>query len=273
MKAFSENQNVRWIAQILAGLLAAIALYMGASMTYDVMGDVLPGNETTRLLALAFFDGGAVTWAGIYVYLARGSRQRAVSFWMMCFDLLGVIAMVIGAIYTGGQTLVNPPAWLAKFIVDSVMVVMSANLISLYYYHISKPEVQESIEAANLEDALANEAMQQARVNIEREARALGSILARRATGRLKYRLALPMSEAERAEFDGETIDATAEDMPALPYAQRPAFWDYVKSFFGFGRSTPSPVTQPSPNSTESPTPSPGPAPAPTPQDPEPPQA
>jgi len=271
MKAFSENENVRWIAQILAGLLALIAVYMGATMTYDVMGDVIPGNETTRLLALAFFDGGAITWAGIYVYLARGSKQRAVSFWMMCFDLLGVIAMVIGAIYTGGQNLVNPPPWLAKFIIDSVMVVMSSNLVALYYYHISRPEIQETIEASNLEDALANEAMQQARVNIQREARALGSILARRATGRLKYRLALPMSEAERAEFDGDAIDATAEDLPALPNPPRLTFWEYLKSFFGFGRSMRSPVTPLSQSSPETPTPSPVPEPAPAPQ--EPPQA
>jgi hypothetical protein len=230
---------------------------MGAAMTYDVMGDVIPGNETTRLLALAFFDGGAIAWAGIYVYLARGSKQRAVSFWLMCFDLLGVVLMVIGAIYTGGQTLVNPPAWLAKTIIDGVMLVMSVNLIALYYYHINKPELQESIEAANLEDMLANEALQQARVNVEKEARALGAIMARRATGRLKYRLALPMSEAERAEFDGEAIDATAEDVPALPDQQRPDFWDYLKSFFGFGRSTPSPVTLPSPSSSETDTNSP----------------
>src|SRR5262245_28725717 len=132
MENLSSNKNLKWIAGVLAGLLAAIAVYMGAIMTYDVMGDVIPGNETGRLLALAFFDGGAISWAGMYVYRARGSNQRSVSFWLMVFDLAGVVAMVIGAIYTGGQTLVNPPPWLGKFIVDGVMVVMATNLIALY---------------------------------------------------------------------------------------------------------------------------------------------
>src|SRR5688500_19997608 len=120
MEKVTNNTNIKWLAQILAGLLAVIAVYMGALMTYDVMGDVLPRNETARLLALSFFDGGALAWAGMYVYLARGSSQRAVSFWMMLFDLAGVVAMVIGAILTGGQELTNPPAWIGKFIVDGV---------------------------------------------------------------------------------------------------------------------------------------------------------
>lgn len=274
MKAFSENQNVRWIARILAGLLAGIAVYMGASMTYSVMGNILPNNETTRLLALAFFDGGAITWAGIYVYLARGSNQRGAAFWLMILDLLGVGAMVMGEILTGGQTLVNPPPWLGKFIIDSVIVVMLANLFALYYYHINKPELQESIEAANLEDMLANEALQQARVNVEREAYTLGAILARRATARLKYRARLPMSEEEAAEWRGEAIDATAQDLPALP-APSPSvnFWETLKSFFGFGRFRQLQDTPSSKNSSDLPNPQPQdeppPLPVPAPQDPE----
>ena len=270
MKNYFENQNFAWIARIFAGLLALIAVYMGARMTYDLMGDVLPGNETTRLLALAFFDGGAAAWAGMYVYLARGSNQRAVSFWMMCFDLLGVVAMVIGEILTGGQQLVNPPVWLGRFIIDSVIVVMCANLIALYYYHINKPELQESIEAANLEDMLANEAMQQARANVEREAQVLGAILARRATARLKYRARLPMSEAEAAEWRGEAIDATAEDVPALPGPQRLTFWDHVMSFFGRGQSRQqldTTASKNSPDSTNPQTPTEPPAPEDQPQE------
>lgn len=80
--------------------------------------------------------------------------------------------------------------------------------------------------------------MQQARARIEREAQTLGAIMARRATARIKYRLSLPMSEAEAAEWQGQTIEATAEDLPALPQPVGLSFWEYLKSFFGRGRYT-----------------------------------
>ncbi len=266
MKTFSENQNVRWMAAILAGLLGVGAVIMGAYMTLQVMKLVLPESLFAQYMALAFFDGGALGWAGTYIYLARGSQQRAVSFWLMWYDLAGVVAMVIGEILLGGQQLTTPPPWLGQFIVGAVIVTFAVNLVAWYYYHQNKPELQETIETANLEDTLADEAMQQARARVEREAQSLGSILARRATARLKYRLSLPMNEAEAAEWNGQTIDATAEDIPAaLPLPQqRLTFWDYLKSFFGSGRSMPSPAMQPSQSSSEIPTSSPAPADPPT---------
>ncbi len=238
MKAFSENQNVRWLAAILAGLLGIGAVIMGAYMTLQVMKLVLPESLFAQYMALTFFDGGALGWAGTYIYLAKGSRQRAISFWLMWYDLAGVVAMVIGEILLGGQTLTHPPLWLGQFIVGAVIVTFAANLVAWYYYHQNKPELQETIEAANLEDKLADEAMQQARARIEREAQTLGAIMARRATARIKYRLSLPMSEAEAAEWQGQTIEATAEDLPALPHPMGLSFWEYLKSFFGRGRYT-----------------------------------
>lgn len=254
MEKLSNNKNLNWIAAILAGALAAIAVYMGAIMTYDVMGDVLPGNDTARLLALAFFDGGAIAWAGICIYLARGSNQRAVSFWMMCFDLAGVVAMVIGAIYTGGQTLVNPPPWLGKFIVDGVMVVMASNLIALYYYHYNKPEVKEAITAQDLEDELTEQAEQQARANIKREAMQLGALLAGRVTSRIKYRMRLPMTVDEQAQWNGEIVEGETLPQPALPAPASDDVPTWVKAifrFFGRGRS---PQAQPSEPITSTPT-------------------
>ena len=60
MKAFSENQNVRWLAAILAGLLGIGAVVMGAYMTLQVMKLVLPESLFAQYMALAFFDGGAL---------------------------------------------------------------------------------------------------------------------------------------------------------------------------------------------------------------------
>ncbi len=142
MKAFSENQNVRWLAAILAGLLGIGAVIMGAYMTLQVMQIVLPKSVFAQYMALAFFDGGALGWAGTYIYLAKGSHQRAVSFWLMWYDLAGVVAMVIGEIIIGGQSLVDIPTWLGGFIVGAVIVTFAVNLVAWYYYHQNKPELQ-----------------------------------------------------------------------------------------------------------------------------------
>jgi len=164
----------------------------------------------------------------------------------MIFDLLGVGAMVIGAIYTGGQTLVNPPPWLAKFIIDGVMVVMLANLYALYYYHTNKPEVREAINAQTLEDQLIEQAEQQARANIEREAQTLGALLAGRVTSRIKYRMRLPMSETEAAQWRGEIVEG--QEIPQPAQLPAPAYdgvpvWltGLLQRFFGRGGSQPQP--------------------------------
>jgi hypothetical protein len=74
-------------------------------------------------------------------------------------------------------------------------------------------------------------------------------------TARMKYKMRLPMSEREDAEWRGEIVDAQAYDPAELPAppVQNETFWSSVKSFFGGKRSRqPSDTTQ-SRNSTSSP--------------------
>jgi hypothetical protein len=73
-------------------------------------------------------------------------------------------------------------------------------------------------------------------------------------TARMKYKMRLPMSEREDAEWRGEIVDAQAYDPAELPAppVQNETFWSSVKSFFGGKRSRqPSDTTQ-SKNSTVS---------------------
>src|SRR5688500_10551939 len=110
MEKITNNKRLAWLAGVFAGLLALVAVAMGVWMTWLVMGRVLPGNETARDMALAFFDGGALGWLGVYVYKARGTPQRSISLWLLVLDLAGVVAMVIAEILLGGQSLVDIPA-------------------------------------------------------------------------------------------------------------------------------------------------------------------
>lgn len=259
MEKITSNKRVAWLAGIFAGVLALVSVAMGVWMTWLVMGRVLPGNELARYMALAFFDGGALGWAGVYVYKARGTPQRAVSLWLLVWDLLGVVAMVIGEILLGGQQLVNIPAWLGKFIIDTVIITFAINLVAWYYYHTNAPETREAINAQDLEDQLTEQAEQQARANIEREAQVLGSLLAGRVTSRIKYRMRLPMSEQEAEQWRGEIVDAETLPQPALPApaGARVGLWDWLKSFLQIGMpaqvqqselTTPMPSLEPSSN-------------------------
>lgn len=247
MERITNNKRLAWLAGILAGLLAITAVAMGVWMTWLVMGLVLPGNQTARFMALAFFDGGALGWAGVYIYKARGTPQRAVSLWMMVYDLAGVVAMVIAEIFLGGQQLVDIPLWLGRFIVDTVIITFALNLIAWYYYHTNQPEVREVITAQELEDELTEQAERQARANVEREAQQLGALLAGRVTSRIKYRMRLPMTQTEREQWEAsEVVDAETLPQPALP---APATYDsmpvwlagLLQRFFGKGQPQPQP--------------------------------
>ncbi|MEO7841615.1 MAG: hypothetical protein ABIU06_19920 [Anaerolineales bacterium] len=244
MEKITNNKRLAWLAGVFAGLLSIIAVGMGVWMTWLVMGRVLPGNLTARFMALAFFDGGALGWAGVYVYKARGTPQRSISLWLLVWDLLGVVAMVIGEILIGGQELVAVPAWIGKFIIDTVIGTFALNLVAWYYYHTNAPETREAITAQDLEDELTEQAERQARAAIERESQQLGALLAGRVTSRIKYRMRLPMSETEAEQWRGDIVDAEALPSPAqlpAPVSDGVPVWlmGLLHRFFGHGRSQP----------------------------------
>lgn len=237
----TDNSLIKWFVGVFALIFFIALILWTASLTLGIMDIVLPHNPAAKYYALALFDGGALVWLGMFAYQARGVPQRGVSLLMFCLDFLGVILMTIGGVYMGGQALADIPAWLGSALVNGVIGATLANVGAAYYFHLNNPETRESMQAQSLEDTINEEAIRQARANVEREARQLGSIMARRATARIKYRLALPMSVNERSEWEGETIEATAEDVPTLPAPADdvPAWVRTVFRFFGEGRKQP----------------------------------
>lgn len=233
----NDHALLKWFVGVAALAFFVTLILWTASLTMNIMEIVLPSSPAAKYYALALFDGGALVWLGIYVYKAKGTPQRGVSLLLFLLDFLGVVLMTAGGVYMGGQALTDIPEWMAGALVNGVISATLFNVGAAYYFHISNPETREEMQAQSLEDTLSEEAMRQARVNIQREARSLGAIMARRATARIKYRLALPMSEQERGEWEGETIDATAEDLTALPAPADdvPAWVKGLFRFFGRG--------------------------------------
>ncbi len=237
-----NNELLKWFAGVAFGAFLLAVIAWTASLTIGVMQIVLPHAPAVKWFALGLFDGGALTWLLVFIHKAKGTPQRGVSLLMTVLDLIGIVLMVIGGIYLGGQELANIPEWIGGALINGVIGATVLNLMAGYYFHASAPDVREAIQAQSLEDTLAEEALKQARVNVEREAQRLGAIMARRVTAQIKYRLALPMSESEQAEWEGETVDATAEEMKALPApAPSVGVWAWLKSFFTRGQSQPTP--------------------------------
>lgn len=234
-----DNPLMRWFISAGAIVFFISVVLWTASLTLEVMSYVLPNNPVVKYFALAIYDIGALVWLGLYTYQAKGTPQRGISLLLFMVDFAGVVLMTAGGVYLGGQTLASVPVWMGGAIVNAVIFSTLANVGGAYYYHLSNPGTREAIQAQELEDHLTAEAMRQARANVQREARQLGAIMARRATARIKYRLALPMSQDERAEWDGETIEGQVIEPQALPAPAGddvPGWVRGVLRFFGRGR-------------------------------------
>lgn len=214
MKKLSET-----IGKIVFYLFVLAVAAWTASLTLSEMKAILPNDPLTPYFALALFDGGALAWLMAWLGHARGLMQRSISVIMLVLDLAGIVLLSAGRLLDGGQTLIDIPPALAQAVIYGVIGATLANLAAIYIFHITDPETMEEIETSILEDTLQAEAMKQAQANIESQAQQLGAILAARATGKLKYRLNLPMGENESAAV----IDVKSEDITTSPAPQKHA--------------------------------------------------
>jgi hypothetical protein len=244
----------KWMAVAVALLFGVSIIGYTIKLTYDTMKLLFPNDPILQYVSIALYDGGVIHWLTTYIARAKGTPQRGISLLLTVLDFLGVVAMVIAGIYLGGQTLTNVPPWVGGAVVVVTIIAATLNAGGIYYFHANDPDTIEAIQAQELEDTLNEEALDQARFQVERRAQELGAIMANRVTARLKYRLRLPMTEREYSEWQGETIDAEAYDPPALTTRpmDEPGFWDYLKSFFTGKQSRRQSNTTPLKNSTDS---------------------
>lgn len=242
----------KWFAKTVFTLLGLVVIAYSVKLSYDVMTILFPNDPVLKFMAIAVFDGGVIGWLLSYMNVAKGTVQRGISIMMTVGDFIGVAAMVIAGIYLGGQTLANVPQWVGNLVVIATIIATVANAGAYYYYHGNDPRVKEETQTQELEDTLNEEALEQAKRQIETRAQQLGAIMANRVTARMKYRLRLPMTEQEVSEWKNEAIDAESYDVPALPYQKDPTFWEYLRNFLSGKPSEKSSDTTQSVNSTDS---------------------
>lgn len=224
---------MKTIGGLLFVIFSAGVIVWTASLTVQEVQSLFPNEPITPYFALALFDVGALAWLASFIYSAKGMMQRAAALLMVCFDLAGVVLMVAARIFTAGQTLAEMPQGLGNAVVYGLIGATLLNLVAIYVYHLNEPETREAIEAQTLEDKLNDEALKQARTNIEREAQQLGHLLANRTTSRIKYRLRLPMTKQEVKEWRAVSVDAETLDLPAPQDTPRVPWY---ANFFGLSK-------------------------------------
>lgn len=192
-----------------------------ASLTLAEVRVILPNDPVTPYFALSLFDGGAVVWLLVFIGHAKGLMQRAVAILLLIIDLAGVIVLSAGRLLMGGQALADIPKELGATMVYALIGATLINLIAIYAFHIADPETMQQIELQTLDDTIQAEALTQARANIENEVQQLASILAARATGRLKYQLRLPMSNTEAGEVMNDTEASNSPAPLVIPAEKR----------------------------------------------------
>lgn len=239
------------IGKILFYVFIVAVFAWTASLTLAMVRIILPNDPITPYFALALFDGGALTWLMSFIGHAKGLIQRAIAVLLLVLDLAGVVALSAGHLLTGGQQMTNVPQEFGATMVYVLIGATMINLVAIYAFHLADPETMEAIELQTLDDNIKDEAIKQARANVQAEVQGLGAVLAARSVGRLKYSLRLPMSEAEAHEVvnDPEPLVIPAKRIAAAPVGL-PAWMLNLKRKF---TKAPSPVTTTYEKTTEKP--------------------
>ncbi len=212
------NKIIETIGRIVFYAFVVVVFLWTASLTLSEVKTILPGDALTPIFALSLFDGGAVAWLLAWMGHARGLWQRGIALIMLVVDLLGVVLLAAGRLFTSGQSVANAPEDIGVMVVWGIIGATLLNLAAVYSFHIADPEVIAAIETGVMVDTLRDEALAQAKLNIANEAQALGAIMAARATGQIKYNLRLPMAANEAAQV----IEAQARDVDKQPAQQQP---------------------------------------------------
>ena len=223
------KQLLKTIGAILFYIFILAVAGWTASLTLAEVRVILPNDPITPYFALALFDGGALTWLLVFLGHAKGLAQRAIAIMLLVLDLAGVVVLSAGRLLMGGQALADIPQQLGATMVYALIGATIINLIAIYAFHIADPETMQQIEIQTLDDTIQAEALSQARANIENEVKELASILAARATGRLKYALRLPMNSSETSEVMNDErkpapLVITAEKRKPVPLGARLLF-------------------------------------------------
>lgn len=212
-------------AKILFYVLALVVIAWTASLTIELVSRLLPGDTITPFFALALFDGGALVWALVFLFMAQGLSQRAISLILMLLDLAGVIGMSIAELFLGGQQMAAIPQGLGQLVVWGVGLWTAINVIAVYAFHIVDPSQMTEIEVRSMQDRVQAEALSQVKASIHERSTVLAGVIARRIETDVLARMHLldaPVIDAEARDVTGTSTGSVTDTNPTPARNARP---------------------------------------------------
>jgi hypothetical protein len=255
-----DNKLLKWfVSNIFYPILFLGALIASASMTYDVIGMILPGNTFMQWLSITFYDFGALVWFWMYNTHAEGTRQRASSILIFVIDLIGAGFMIYAELNLGGQALTNPPAWLTRYLINITTLVMFANLAIGYYFKMNSPANLQAAADQDADDDIEEVTRAQQKAYLDANIHTLALPMFARSVARFKMRNGLQMTNEDYAALEGVVNGTVIPSIPSPTNSEKlaRALWRTIISFFD-GRRQSTPSALPSTTNTDSqPNPSP----------------
>lgn len=204
-----SNKN-KFLASVGFYVLVGGLLFYAASRTLHFVQNVMAESIWGYLFLLST-GGGALIWLFVYLSLAQGAKQRAVSFAMGLLDLLGELALVYAdTIFVGNQAGVVTMTQdeMKTFVIVSVAIV-GLNIFAGYMFKLWDLKAEQDQQAQDLVDHVTSETIKQ--LNTPEAKQQMASELAPVLGASIKARVTAEVFERASAN---QAIDARAAGWP-----------------------------------------------------------
>lgn len=156
-----SNKN-KFLASVGFYVLVGGLLFYAASRTLHFVQNVMAESIWGYLFLLST-GGGALIWLFVYLSLAQGAKQRAISFAMGLLDLVGELALVYAdTIYVGNQAglVTMTDDEMKTFVIISVAIV-GLNIFAGYMFKLWDLKAEQDQQAQDLVDHVTDATMKQ----------------------------------------------------------------------------------------------------------------
>lgn len=154
-----KSQTVMsFISKGLFGVLMIGLIVLNASYGIRFVTRLFPDNLVIQFASLVIFDGGALVWFLVFLYMAEGVAQRGISVIGTVVDLLGAGMIAFAEVFTSGQGFValdgDTVRWLQVIVTYAIPLWLILNVIFTYGFHMTSPGMTLQMKARESQDRL-----------------------------------------------------------------------------------------------------------------------